>query len=92
MVERQFKGNLNTTVDMKDGTKITSDFNRDGSGTTVTSEPNEELQLVRILQGTFSRKKKLLIPKAEKPLLIMITTMGINQQNTLTIQDLNYSP
>ena len=66
MVERQFKGKLATTVQTTDGRKITSDFSRDGSGTTVTEEKNGTVTTCTYDTGKILRKKEIVDSEGKK--------------------------
>lgn len=69
MVERQFKGNLETTVKTKDGRTIKSDFNSDGSGTTVTTASNGTVTTCTYDAGKILKKKEIVDSEGKKTVI-----------------------
>ena len=66
MVERQFKGRLETSVQTNDGRTIKSNFKSDGSGTTVTTEQNGRVTTCTYDAGKILRKKEVVDSEGRK--------------------------
>ncbi len=69
MVERQFKGNLETTVKTNDGRTIKSNFNSDGSGTTVTTAANGTVTTCTYDAGKVLKKKEIVDTEGKKTVI-----------------------
>ena len=88
MVERQFKGNLSTTVQTSDRKTIQSNFNRDGSGTTVITEPNGRVTTCTYNAGKILIKKEVVDSEGRKT-VVNYDYDGGDKPTKITVESYN---